>query len=319
VIGLVAPGRSGIGWPSSSSVEKSSSASGGEGPFCPGGELGRQLLTLFGKLEERHRPVEQPADVVGRGSLGIESRSRAVAVGIRDDALAIGDEQPTAVGTQADAGGIPADGDEAEAAGRARLLDIPHRQGVDVGVGDEEHLAIGGDGQRVRRVAGRGVRGEGGDERFLHPPLGQVDHRHAVAIGVGNEESLPVGRHHHLVGVFLDLDPTDDAPGLGVDHGYGRLGPEGDVEPLPCFVEQACPGVWGIGDDPLEKHVGPLRDRRVVGCRWKRGGRRRRFGAEEEFVDDRDSIVNRESYPRDRMPPNIGGVERVRARVDGDP
>jgi hypothetical protein len=119
--------------------------------------------------------------------------------------------------------------------------------------------------------------------------------------------------------MFLDLDPADDAPGLGVDHGHGRLGPEGDVEPLPRFVEQACPGMRGIGDDPLEEHVGPLRDRGVVDRRWKRGGRRRDLGAEEELVDDRGFIGHDESHARDRMPPNIGGVERGRGRVDGDP
>ena len=291
----------------------------GEGPLRPGGELGRQLLALFGKLDERHRPVEQPADVIGGGGLRIESRPGAVAVGIGDDPLAIGNDESAAVGGEADAGGIPADGDEAEAAGGSRLLDLPHRQGIDVGVGDEEHLTVGGDGQRVRRVAGRGVGGEGGDECFLHPSLGQVDHRHAVAVGVGDEETLPVRRHHHLVGVFLDLDPADDAPGLGIDHGHGGLGPERDVEPLPRFVEQACPGMRGIGDDPLEEHVGPLRDRGVVDRRWKRGGRRRGLGAEEELVDDRGSIGHGESHARDRMPPNIGGVERGRGRVDGDP
>ena len=291
----------------------------GEGPFRPGRQLRRQRVALFGEIDKRHRPVEQAADVVGGRGVGIESRPGAVAVGVGDHPLAVGDEEPAAVGGEADAGRIPADGDEAEAAGGSRSLDLPHRHGIDVGVGDEEPLAVGGDGQRVRRVARRSVGGERGDEGLTHPPRVEVDHRHAIAVGIGDEQPLAIGRHHHLVRVFLDLDPADNAPLRGVDHRYSRLRPEGDIEPLPCFVEEAGPWVGSVGDDPLEEHVGPLRDRRVIGRRRGRGCRRRGLGAEEELIDDRSAIGHGQSHARDRMPPHIGCVEGGRGRVDGDP
>ena len=43
----------------------------------------------------------------------------------------------------ADAGGVPAGGDEAEGAGFAGLFHLEYGDGVDVGVGDEEEFAIG--------------------------------------------------------------------------------------------------------------------------------------------------------------------------------
>ena len=119
--------------------------------------------------------------------------------------------------------------------------------------------------------------------------------------------------------MFLDLDPADDAPLRGVDHRHGRLRPEGDIEPLPRFVEEAGPGVGSIGDDPFEEHVGALRDRRVVGRRRGRRRRHRGLDAEEELIDDRSSIGRGQSHARDRMPPHIGGIEGGGGRVDGDP
>ena len=131
----------------------------GEGPLRPGGELLREGVVAGGQVDERHGAGEQTADVVGGGGVGIEARPRAVAVGCRDPSLAVGHEQPAAVGGQPHARRIPAHGDESEAPGGLRIADVPDADGVDVGVGDVEPAAVSRDGRElfVANVWGQSV------------------------------------------------------------------------------------------------------------------------------------------------------------------
>ena len=289
----------------------------GEGLFRPLGHL-RGEAVVGGEVDERHRAVEQAADVVGGGGVGIEAGPRAVAVGLGDHPLAVGDEEPRAVGGEPHRRRIPAHGDETEAAGAARLLHLPHADGVDHGVGDEEPLTVGGDRQGVGHVAGGSVGRERGHESLGDTVSVEIDHRDAVAVGVGDEEPLPVGREEHLVGVLLHLDPSRHFPLPRVDHRHRRLGPERDVEPPARLVDDAGPGVGGVGDDAFEEHVGPLGDRGIVGGLGRLRGRRRGGVGEEQFVHHRLAAVLGQPDPRHGMAPDVRGVERPAAVGHGD-
>ena len=104
---------------------------------CPGCHLFFESSVVGRQIDEAHGAVEEAADVVGRGG-STDSRLGAVAVGVGDDAFAVGHEQPPAIRREPHARGIPANRDEAHALGGSGGGDVKHGQRVDGGIGHEQ-------------------------------------------------------------------------------------------------------------------------------------------------------------------------------------
>ena len=279
----------------------------GKGARGPLGELGFKCVADW-EVDGRDGALEETADVFHDAADDLLSGHWAVAVGLGDGAFSIGDEEAFAVGREADAGGIPADRDEAEAARLAPHAEIEDGDGVDVGVGDKEALLVGGERERVRRVAGRRVGGERGDERLARQARGGVEHGDRVAVGIGDEEATAVLAQQHLIRVLLDGPARGDLKGARVDHGDLRLGPQRDVEAVALFIEREAVGKWVVGTGGVEQHFGTLGDGWVVGGRR---GLERRGGVslgQFEFIHIGGGFADADA--RDAVAPEIRGVDR---------
>ena len=119
-----------------------------------------------------------------------------------DVALAVGDVDPLVGRVVAHRGRIPADGDEAERLGLARLGDVEDGEVVGVGVGDEQQLAVGRQAQAVGRVARWAAGIEGTGDRLQSLAAVDVEDADLRRVGAGDEQRLAVGRKAISVGCF---------------------------------------------------------------------------------------------------------------------
>ena len=191
------------------------------------------------KRDDAHSALHDARDVLrDAGWRRLCAGLRIVAVRAGDDALAVCDEQLSAL-RHADARGIPARRDEAERAGFSCLLHFKDGDGIDVRVCNEKPLAIGRKRERVRRVAGRRICEEFGDER-LHDAAGiEVDDADGISVRVCDEELLPAFGHQHFVRMLLHLPACDLGPRGDIDNGDVLLRPEAHVKAVARFIEHA--------------------------------------------------------------------------------
>ena len=121
---------------------------------CPRGHLRRERAARW-QIHHAQRPFIQGADILFPLFSALAGhRLRPVRIGDRQVAFAIHNQQPPAIRRHPDAGGIPAGGNEADAAAMPRDGDIEDGDGVNVRIGDIQGQAIRRKGEAVRRGAG---------------------------------------------------------------------------------------------------------------------------------------------------------------------
>ena len=108
--------------------------------------------------------------------------------------------------------------------------DVDDGDAVVVGVGHEERLAVGRDGQGVGRAPFGRLGKERRVDRLGDDPAPGVDHRDAVARGAGDEDPVVLGMDGDLVGMLADGDPGDGAQVAGIEDAHRAAGPVGDKQ-----------------------------------------------------------------------------------------
>ena len=156
------------------------------------GELGE--LLRVGRVDERDQAVQLVAVVLEADGRRDRIDRPLDAIGPGADALAAGDDDALAVGRRRDERRIPAGGQEAERPALAAFLDVDDRDRVVVGVGHVERLAIGRQGERVRRAAGRGLGAERRVDDFEPLPRLEIERDHVVGVAAGDEEAIVGGQ-----------------------------------------------------------------------------------------------------------------------------
>src|SRR5262249_24570586 len=108
-------------------------------------------------VDRAERAAGQRADGLGDRARAAKGRLRAVAVALRRRAFSVGDVNAAVRGVEPHGRRIPADRDEAERLGGVAVGDVEDGVVVRVGVGHEEHLAVGRQAEAVGRIAARGA------------------------------------------------------------------------------------------------------------------------------------------------------------------
>ena len=202
------------------------------------------------------------------GAVGAAALEEHRAVGARPgpEPLGVGHPQPVAAGVAGvacvtrDGQGrrVPTSGDVDRRAGHAGTgATVPELDRVEPGEGDEERVAVGGEGEGVGVGPHRGARGgrHGLDRVQLRHRLVDVEHGDGVVVRVGHEQALAVPAELERRGMVPDAD-RGDLVGVhrvaDVDHRHGAaggsapaglVGPVADVEPVVGGVDGEPEGV----------------------------------------------------------------------------
>ena len=156
---------------------------------------------------------------------------RAVGIGPRAQALAVGHEDPSAGRIRTLVGYQPTGTKPSERLSAA-VGNVDHGQVVGVGIGHPQRLAVGRQGQAVGRGAVRGLGIERGRDDLDRPPGLGVDHADRVAVGAGHVEQVLFGREGHFRRMRGRGPGGLDLLRGAIDHRHRRLAPEADVQPI---------------------------------------------------------------------------------------
>jgi hypothetical protein len=194
----------------------------------------RQVSLQLTEIDNLHAALLQALDRAVAFRTRWQRAARTANVGVRPHALAVSHIELS--GANCQRGGVPAHGQKSKHFTFRALGDPYYGDIVVIGVGDEQHLVVAVERQRVRRGAFGRIRRQRGGDALDHLPRLRIDHRHRVVVGAGDEQAAILGKRH-VIGIVADCDSPGDTQRIDIHEAYRIAAPVGNVQCLTVVAE----------------------------------------------------------------------------------